>query len=146
MIYKNAEKNLIQVALLMKALFDTYNEQEGFKTFAKTPACLQHTDAYDMIPKAHLFRHYSHPFSLIFEVLVELYKRRQKGSSVDYRNIYKEAHGRILHSRSFPTLTSILILWHYLASKDMHVLDLHPIASLLASLPSCVLPIHPPPS
>jgi len=84
-IYKNAGQKYDSGRTLnegAKALFDTCNGQGGFKTFAKTPACLQHTDAYDMIPKAHLFHYYSHPFSLMFEVLVELYKRRQKGCSV----------------------------------------------------------------
>ena len=56
----------------MKALFDTCNGQGGFKTFAKTPACLQHTDAYDMISNAHLFHYYSHPFALMFECLLNL--------------------------------------------------------------------------
>ena len=45
-IYKNA-KNLIQVAhaLLMKALFDTCNGQEGLR-LPQDPACLQHTDLF----------------------------------------------------------------------------------------------------
>jgi hypothetical protein len=83
-IYETAAKNLIQAAhtLLINTLYNACDQQDGFKTFATTPAYIANKGAYHMIAKATLYEYHDHPFAIMFEAFFDLYKRRQLGASI----------------------------------------------------------------
>ena len=61
-IYETAAKNLIQAAhtLLINTLYNACDQQDGFKTFATTPAYIAYKGAYHMIAKATLYEYHDH--------------------------------------------------------------------------------------
>jgi hypothetical protein len=83
-IYETAAKNLIQAAhtLLINTLYNACDQQDGFKTFATTPAYIANKGTYHMITKATLYEYHDHPFATMFEAFFDLYKRRQFGASI----------------------------------------------------------------